>query len=90
MSGNTFAVPAHALGAWEEMHEQILATGPTPCAGPDRDDWTGTARQQALAANSCLDCPVLEACAQYAVTASEADGVWGGMTVAERTSWGAA
>lgn len=90
MSGSTFAVPAHARGAWEELHEQILAAGPTPCAGPSRNDWLGTAAQQIRAAAACFDCPVIEACAHYAVTASETDGVWGGLTVAERKKRGSA
>lgn len=87
MSRNPFAVPEHARSAWDRLHAQILATGETPCAGPDRDNWTGTAAQQARAAAACFDCPVLDACAHYAVTASEASGVWGGMGPAERSRW---
>lgn len=84
-----FGVPSHALGAWAELHEQITRTGPTPCAGPDRDDWLGNPTQQARAADGCMDCPVMEACGLYAVTAPEQSGIWGGMTPAERKGWGA-
>lgn len=78
-------VPEHARAEWNAMHEQILRTGPTPCAGPDRDHWTGTPAQQARAADQCLDCPALDACLAYARAADERTGVWGGLTPSERT-----
>lgn len=84
MTRGSFAVPTHARPAWDELHARILATGPTPCAGPDRNDWLGTAQQQNRAARACFDCPVLEACTRYAITAPEPEGVWGGLTPAER------
>lgn len=90
MSRNPFAVPEHAIPAWEALHAQIMHTGPTPCAGANRDDWTGTAAQQARAADRCFDCPVFDACAHYAVTASETSGVWGVMPPAERDRWAGA
>lgn len=77
-------VPDHARDEWEELHEQILATGPTPCTGPSRNDWLGTTAQQARASAACFDCPAIEACAQYAATAGEQLGVWGGRTATER------
>ena len=80
-------VPRHALGAWTKLHERITSTGPTPCAGPDRDNWTGTPAQQDRAARACYDCRALEQCALYAVTAPEPAGVWGGMGPAERKRW---
>lgn len=85
----SFGVPEHARSAWEQMHAQILETGPTPCAEPSvRDTWTGSAAEQETAARLCLDCPVMQACAHYAVTAPEPSGIWGGMTPAERKRWG--
>lgn len=81
----TLGVPAHAQNAWLELHEQITRRGGTPCAGPDRNDWTGTPRQQTRAADACLDCPVLTACATYAAIAGETSGVWGGLTAQQRT-----
>lgn len=89
MSGLTLGVPSHALPAWRELQEQITRNGSTPCAGPDRDDWTGTPAQQARAADACMDCPVLEACGYYAVTAGEVGAVWGGMRETERKRWAA-
>lgn len=77
-------VPEHARAAWDNMHDQIRQAGTTPCAGPERDRWTGAPRDQAWAADQCLDCPALRACLAYATTADERDGVWGGTLPAER------
>lgn len=75
MSGNTFAVPAHALSAWEAMHRQILATGPTPCAGAGRDRWTGPPRRA---------CPVPSSRRARPTPTPQTFGVWGGYTARER------
>lgn len=32
----------------------------------------------------CADCPVIEACLQYALVTNQAAGVWGGLDAAER------
>lgn len=42
------------------------------------------AKREAAAKALCLACPVREACLEYAMTAPEHDGVWGGVTAAER------
>jgi len=41
-------------------------------------------RREARAKAICEVCPVLEPCAEYALTLSEAYGIWGGMTENER------
>lgn len=81
-----FSVPAHARPAWDELHAQIIRTGTTPCAGPDRDLWIGTQAEQHIAADRCLDCPVMTACATYAATAHEREGTWGGLTARQRNT----
>lgn len=78
MSAYTLRVPEHAFTLWLKLHEELLLSGPTPCAGSNRDDWTGTSKQQERAADACWDCPVLSACAAYANAADESHGVWGG------------
>lgn len=81
----TIGVPDHARDEWEQLHDTLAAhQEPAPCAGPDRDHWTGSAAQQQQAAARCLDCPAMVACATYARTAGERDGTWGGLTAAER------
>lgn len=82
----SIGVPLVALTPWLRLHDAIALAGGTPCAGPDRDDWTGTAPEQARAADACLDCPVMSACAAYADAAEERSGVWGGRTERDRRS----
>lgn len=84
MRPDVYAVPAPAVPAWLHLQQQLAQHGPTPCTGPARDDWTGTRAQQSLAADRCLDCPVMSACAAYAATAAEARGTWGGLTAEQR------
>lgn len=86
MNPDVYAVPAHAVPAWQQLQQQLTEHGPTPCAGPDRNDWTGSTAQQARAADRCMDCPVLEACATYADTAAEKRGTWGGYSPGERAA----
>ena len=75
-------VPVHALPAWHHLLDELTLAGETPCAGTGRDQWTGTERQQRTAANACMDCPALRACAEYAD--AERHGAWGGFTARER------
>ena len=41
-------------------------------------------RREERAKAICRACPVLEACAEYAVSTGELFGIWGGMTENER------
>ena len=57
------------------------------CAGadievffPDDGDEIGTAAAKAI----CENCPVQEACLQYALATNQTEGVWGGMDKHER------
>lgn len=80
-------VPAHAIAEWEALHEMLTAseiTAPCTVADRDRDEWHGSRAQQVRAAAACLDCPAMIACAAYAATADELEGVWGGITQHER------
>jgi WhiB family redox-sensing transcriptional regulator len=38
----------------------------------------------AYAKKACRMCPLLDACATYAIIANERDGIWGGLTTNER------
>lgn len=77
-----FTVPASAMPAWEALQDAV--TVGTPCMGPDRDLWHGSRKQQLVAADRCMDCPVLAVCATYARSAGEQLGTWGGQTDEER------
>jgi WhiB family redox-sensing transcriptional regulator len=84
-------VPAGALGAWVELRLAVASLLPSrpPCS-TDPEAWWSTraseskaARQDAAVAG-CLTCPLLQPCRRYALAAGERDGVWGGLTPAER------
>lgn len=77
-----FRIHPDAMPAWEALQD-ALGIG-TPCMSGDADLWHGSAKQQRVAADRCMDCPVLVACATYARTAGEQLGTWGGLTDADR------
>lgn len=83
MTAPGLGVPAHALTAWAALRDALAAVH-APCAGPDRDDWTGSLLAQSRAATACLDCPVMVECGRYALTAGEPHGTWGGLTATDR------
>lgn len=61
--------------------------GTAACAQPhhDPDLWNSSApaaRQEAKAI--CRRCPLMQACADYAITNNEPRGTWGGLTAPER------
>jgi WhiB family redox-sensing transcriptional regulator len=47
-------------------------------------DWTTRQAQIKGAKELCLECPVMMLCAEYAVTANEPTGVWGGLSTNDR------
>jgi WhiB family redox-sensing transcriptional regulator len=57
------------------------------CAGADDALFFPLGDDDALgneAKSICAACPVSEACLQYALSTNQTEGVWGGMTGAER------
>lgn len=57
------------------------------CSGSDTALFfpIGDEEESAEAAKAvCAACPVAEACLQYALSTNQTEGVWGGMTGAER------
>jgi WhiB family redox-sensing transcriptional regulator len=54
---------------------------PIACSGP-------ALRQVARAKAICARCPIQQECLQYALAAGSIQGVWGGMTEAERRRLG--
>lgn len=56
-----------------------------PCRGTGRAAWIAEDRkQQEFAVDQCHRCPVLEQCADYALTYQESAGTWGGLTASRR------
>jgi len=57
------------------------------CVGTDNDLFfpIGDSEELATAAKAvCEQCPVREACLQYALATNQTEGVWGGLTGPER------
>ena len=55
------------------------------CRGLDPEIFYPVSDEEADAAKSiCAECPVREACLEYALANRELDGVWGGATERER------
>jgi hypothetical protein len=65
----------------------------SPEAGADPDDWFARPGTEAYvsAMQTCMDCPLYQGCAQYALDEGIPDGIFGGMGAAERERrWGPA
>lgn len=55
------------------------------CRGVDPDIFYPASEEDAEAAKAiCAECPVRQACLEYALANRERDGVWGGATERER------
>ncbi|OKH91469.1 WhiB family transcriptional regulator [Streptomyces uncialis] len=68
------------------MHTVPFDTSRAVCATTDPDLWyADTPAEQQEAADICrATCPLLRACAEYALTTRQQHGVWGGMTRSDR------
>jgi WhiB family redox-sensing transcriptional regulator len=65
-----------AIGTWRDQAR---------CRGVDPDIFHPSDEDDGAEAKAiCAECPVREACLEYALTAREKDGVWGGLTARER------
>ena len=53
---------------------------------PDRERGSAEDRRDQRAKEVCARCPVIEACRTHALEVQEPYGLWGGMTVTERTA----
>ncbi|WP_017616851.1 WhiB family transcriptional regulator, partial [Nocardiopsis gilva] len=54
--------------------------------GPDGEHQTAKEAREDKAREICHVCPIRRECAEYALTAPERDGFWGGLNEDERTS----
>ena len=56
----------------------------TPCGSGAVEWWSDNVRQQRRAAQLCTGCSLLEKCRDVALNNNITDGVWGGLTPADR------
>lgn len=85
-------VPAGAEVEWAALQAALRREVP-PCRAEPELWFTPRVRPDDFAAHesaveACGWCPILEQCRAYALAAGEVDGVWGGLTVAERKGRG--
>lgn len=76
-----------AADAWLELGDATADLGDRVPCRRDPDQWWPRGDDDVTAAAAvywCRRCPVVELCRTYALVAREAEGVWGGLTPAER------
>ncbi|WP_347059660.1 WhiB family transcriptional regulator [Blastococcus sp. HT6-30] len=79
-----WAIPPEALPQWRRLAEVLHVEGPAPCEEGDPDAWWPDRAADPLAVRICGGCPAKVECLDYALAADERDGLWGGLTRAER------
>ncbi|MFD4572068.1 WhiB family transcriptional regulator [Streptomyces sp. NPDC058417] len=68
------------------LHDLAAVTPGLPCRTTDPELWfSRSSSERALAVALCEDCPIRQACAQYAIDNRGVSGVWGGTTLADRS-----
>ena len=67
----------------DDLAARVAAAGGSPCQ-QDPELWFGTAAEQEIAADRCLDCPAFLACRDYLTAHPEPFGTWAGITEASR------
>lgn len=88
----SWEVAARAVEEWAALQVGLLvARGRVPCRVSAEPEWWWASRatpaeaaRQDQARVACSWCLVLRECAAYALAAREPEGVWGGMSPAER------
>ena len=71
------------------LHEEIERIGGVACQNfPDEmyeeEDNADSRAMQHIIKQICADCPLNRDCLDYAITAREQHGIWGGLTTKER------
>lgn len=80
----------HLHKTYMKLMKQIQDNDGVPCASlpemffPQGQDMEMLLLEIRVAKNICSECPVKAACLEYAVTANEPYGIFGGTTPAER------
>lgn len=83
----SWVVPAAAQGEWAVLQAALSEMWPLvpPCADdPELFFASSNSTKRAEAVDLCQSCPIRAQCLSYAVAAAEREGIWGGLTAAER------
>ncbi len=74
----TSNTPTNSTGTWRD---QARCRGVDPqIFHPSEEDEVAADAAKAI----CARCPVVDSCLEFAISAREKDGVWGGLTARER------
>ncbi len=77
--------PIYENYAWQE--EGACRTAPSGIFfSTDKELPTARAKREIMAKGICGHCPVIQTCLLHALSAGEAQGVWGGLTERERAA----
>ena len=78
-------LPGPSIDAWEWQYQGACRDLDTELFfHPEGERGHKRAAREEQAKRVCAQCPVLQRCREYAVTAGEPYGVWGGMSAPER------
>lgn len=84
-----WAIPPGALPEWLRLATLVDEIDAVPCRTSDPEAWWPDRKEvddfpARMALDACTVCAAQDACLDYAVAADEREGIWGGLTPAER------
>lgn len=78
-------LPAPREGDWDwQMSASCRGLDTATFYHPENERGPSRARRERQAKQICSNCPVVDNCLRWALTAREPYGVWGGLSVEER------
>ena len=86
--------PAQLYGEFWEVMNKSGMLGVTNCSNnpdmffPDMKNFNSAYADVQTAKRACKTCPLLDACATYAIVAHEREGIWGSLSPYEREGHG--
>lgn len=86
-SSQVHLIPAGAHDAWSRLADVLRRDGPAPCEADPEGWWPdadSSPQEVAVMVRCCAGCPARAECLEFAVAADERDGIWGGLTRAQR------
>ena len=89
MDAPAWLIPPKALAEWLRLAAVLEEAGAVPCRESDAEAWWPDRKQldgpaARMAVQACWRCPARVACEDYALSANESEGLWGGLTPDER------
>lgn len=88
-AASAWAIPPQALAEWLTLAALVDEIGAIPCRTSDPEAWWPDKKEVGdlsarMALDACSVCSARDACLAYALAANEREGIWGGLTPADR------